>query len=221
MKDKHTKKLFEKLPDEKKERIVRAAIAEFARTGIRGCNVRDIAKRAGISHGSLFHYFPSKDDMIHTIIQEGYKKQRDFFLRDVKGHGDVYEKMEAILFSCLELSRKQSELISLWLELSLPYHESFSEHTLHVEEDGISFVKELLRQGVAEGSIRKDIDVDVAAYIVDSLFANLLKSQASNIERTKYAQHFDSSEDDRDVVRKIIVNLKRLLRTPETTHRAQ
>lgn len=209
MKNKYTKELFEKLPPEKKEKIIRAAISEFARTGINGCNVRDIAKRIGISHGSLFHYFSSKDDMIHAIIQTGYARQRDILVNDIPDREDFYEHLNQILLSCLAFAGEQKELISIWLEMSLPTHERFSRHTFDLEAEAIRSLKELIEAGKQNGAIRDEIDTEAAAYMVDSILANVLKSRVSKIEKKKLKAHFgDLAKRNEEVAAKIVGMLK-------------
>ena len=51
---------FEKLPDNKKELILKAAAEEFVEKGYYNANTEIIAKKSKISKGSLFNYFKSK-----------------------------------------------------------------------------------------------------------------------------------------------------------------
>ena len=47
--------------DRTRERVLVAAVETFARTGLAGTSVRDIAKRARIRVSTLYHYFESKE----------------------------------------------------------------------------------------------------------------------------------------------------------------
>jgi AcrR family transcriptional regulator len=55
--------------DERKEQIIAAAFKVFARRGIIGTKMSMIAAEAGISHGLLYHYFESKDELFTTLVQ--------------------------------------------------------------------------------------------------------------------------------------------------------
>ncbi|MCM3160109.1 TetR/AcrR family transcriptional regulator [Metabacillus litoralis] len=85
---------FEKLPDEKREKILTICIEEFAKTGYEKTSTETITSRAGISKGILFHYFKSKKNLYlyvvdycsqligGKIIEEIKKvKKNDFFER--------------------------------------------------------------------------------------------------------------------------------------------
>lgn len=62
------KKLFFELKDEKRTKIIETAISEFARYDYNNSSTNRIVKDAGISKGSLFKYFESKEDIYFYIL---------------------------------------------------------------------------------------------------------------------------------------------------------
>ena len=70
--EKHYKDAFEKIAGEKQKRIMDAAIAEFSAKGFIAANINIIAKKAGISIGSMYNYFASKESLFLTICDHGY-----------------------------------------------------------------------------------------------------------------------------------------------------
>ncbi len=215
-KKKYTRDLFLKLSPEKRKNIMDAAISEFSHTGINGCNVRDIAARIGISHGSLFHYFSSKDDMIHVIIQDGYAEQVDLFTRNIEDHDDVMEVLHSIIRYSLEYSVSHRMIVSIWLELSLPCNSRFSMHTFDMEKSAIEFLKIIVEKGKKAGAIRDDLDTDTTAYMIDSILANILKSHVSEIERKKFQTHFGGDAGDTGIITgKLMALLRAVLQSAE------
>lgn len=59
---------FQQLAEEKKLRIINAALAEFSAKGYAAASTNAIAHQAGISKGSLFHYFGSKEKLWHWLL---------------------------------------------------------------------------------------------------------------------------------------------------------
>lgn len=59
---------FEKLPEEKRKRIIDASIGEFADHGYDRASTDAITNRAGISKGLLFHYFKSKKNLYLYLV---------------------------------------------------------------------------------------------------------------------------------------------------------
>ncbi|MEL7563973.1 MAG: TetR/AcrR family transcriptional regulator [Dehalobacterium sp.] len=83
---------FYSLEPEKRERIINAAIKEFARIGYDRASTNEIIKEANIAKGSLFSYFSSKKELylflldyvievIDKIYDEVDWNERDFFER--------------------------------------------------------------------------------------------------------------------------------------------
>lgn len=54
-------------------RLLEAAKEEFEHTGFLDARISDIAERAGLSHGSFYHYFESKEQVFREVaeVQEG------------------------------------------------------------------------------------------------------------------------------------------------------
>jgi AcrR family transcriptional regulator len=56
----------------RREELLAAAVRVFARKGYHTCRVSDIAEEAGVSHGLVYHYFASKDEVLETIFRENW-----------------------------------------------------------------------------------------------------------------------------------------------------
>lgn len=62
--------LFFELIAEKRQNIFNAGVAEFAGYGYENSSTNRIVKKAGISKGSLFTYFPTKEDFYFYVLDE-------------------------------------------------------------------------------------------------------------------------------------------------------
>ena len=58
--------------DRKQERVLAAAAAVFAERGFHRASVRDVVAEAGMSLAGLYHYFPSKADLLHEIAVRAF-----------------------------------------------------------------------------------------------------------------------------------------------------
>jgi AcrR family transcriptional regulator len=59
-------------PESRRDELLAAAVRVFARKGYHTCRVSDIADEAGASHGLVYHYFSSKDEVLETIFRENW-----------------------------------------------------------------------------------------------------------------------------------------------------
>ncbi len=60
---------------ERRSQIIEAATAVFAHLGFDKARMDDIAKKSGVSKGTLYLYFESKDDIISVCIHNMVKQQ--------------------------------------------------------------------------------------------------------------------------------------------------
>lgn len=61
-------------PDARQEQILKAAAALFVKQGYGGTSIRDIAQQVGLLAGSVYHHFPSKEDLFVAIHREGFRQ---------------------------------------------------------------------------------------------------------------------------------------------------
>src|SRR5918997_1554468 len=54
--------------EETRERLLAAAVAVFAEQGFQAGTTKAITQRAGVAEGLLFHYFPSKTDLLLAVL---------------------------------------------------------------------------------------------------------------------------------------------------------
>ena len=55
---------------ETRERLVNAAVEEFAREGYDAANINRITQAAGVATGTIYNYFPSKKELMLAILSE-------------------------------------------------------------------------------------------------------------------------------------------------------
>lgn len=61
-------------PDERRNQILLAAAELFVKHGYAGTSMRDIAKWVGLLPGSVYHYFPAKEDLFAAVSHEGFRQ---------------------------------------------------------------------------------------------------------------------------------------------------
>lgn len=73
------------LKDERKESIMDAALRLFSISGYDTITINDITKAAHCSHGLFYHYFASKEELFHAIMEQT-KKPKDFRPKEELDH---------------------------------------------------------------------------------------------------------------------------------------
>ena len=62
------------LPDARRSHILLAAAELFVKHGYSGTSMRDIARATGLLPGSVYHYFPAKEDLFIAVHREGFRQ---------------------------------------------------------------------------------------------------------------------------------------------------
>lgn len=95
----------------KKEAILKAAIEVFGKRGYERATTDEIAERAGVAKGLIFHHFKSKENLYHQAYRYVVEKlQGEFenFLRENKNR-DIFDFMEKWMEKKLEYSANHPE----------------------------------------------------------------------------------------------------------------
>ncbi len=143
-----------------KERIIKAAIAEFASKGLDGARVDEVARRSGVNKTLLYQYVGNKDDLFTAALETAYlsirERQRDFLARQMDPETGVRQLVHL--------------LMSIWVEHQeygkLLASENFhgGKHVRRSKLIGemyqalVEALTELLKRGAAQGVFRPDID---------------------------------------------------------------
>lgn len=83
---------FNKLPEEKKTKVILAAKKEFARASLRDASIKNIVEGAGIARGSFYQYFDSKEELLQYLLKEHVEemnKNLEVTLKET--NGDIFQ----------------------------------------------------------------------------------------------------------------------------------
>jgi TetR/AcrR family fatty acid metabolism transcriptional regulator len=150
--------------EDRRTRIVEAAVHVFARKGYHAARVGDIATEAGVAHGLLYHYFDSKEQLLETIFRETWTElvgALEQVEADVRPAGEQLRQVAAIL---LRSWRRDPDLVRVLVR------EVARSPQLggRVDEIGKAFgaIERIIERGQRAGELRRDIDARLAGWIV-------------------------------------------------------
>ena len=98
---------FLSLKPEKQERILNAAIKEFAKKGYKNAATDNITKEANISKGALFHYFNSKKDLFLFLYDHALQiLMNEFFGKIERKKTDILKRLrQVLLVECMLVNK--------------------------------------------------------------------------------------------------------------------
>jgi TetR/AcrR family fatty acid metabolism transcriptional regulator len=150
-------------PEEKRRRILDAAVRVFARKGFHTSRVGDIAEEAGVAHGLLYHYFASKDEVLETVFRENWA----VLLERIRG---VEESDES---AAEQLRHVAAILLRTWLHEPDVVRVLVREIARSPEvQDRIGelvkplgAIRRIIERGQGAGELRGDLDPSLAAIV--------------------------------------------------------
>lgn len=168
---------------DKREAILRAAIKVFAGKGFFNSKVADIAGEAGIADGTVYLYFKSKDDILHSIFDRAMAEFIAEGKKELEGLGSPEDKLRKI--AELHLERLGADR-----DLAIVFQVELRGSTKHMQEfsaAGFAEYLDIIRQTVIEGQkagvFRGDMKPVVCAKILygalDEMVTNWILSKKS------------------------------------------
>jgi AcrR family transcriptional regulator len=149
-----------------RERIVAAATEVFARRGLHGARVADIAEAAGIAYGLVYHHFRNKEEILAAIFQERWA----IHLRYLEEVGDsaapLRERVARLVHFWVETYRNEPHLMTVMInEISRSY-EFIESHDVATVMEAFDIVERMLRRAREVGEVSADLDPRLGAYLV-------------------------------------------------------
>lgn len=150
--------------DVQRLKFAEAAMRLIAGKGIEGVTMRAVAREAGLSYGSLFHYFDSKDDLLMHAVRHVTSQQTER-ANEYEGRYSGLKALEHLLCDDAVVSASSRDIWTVWLtfQYKVALDETFAE--MHTEMIGgwLDRIRGLLRQAVAAGELAEDLDVETEA----------------------------------------------------------
>jgi AcrR family transcriptional regulator len=146
--------------DATKARILEAAKKEFARLGLGGARVDQIAEEAQANKRMIYHYFGSKEDLFQYVLEEAYLGIRNAEQELKLAHLPPREALEKLVRFTWTYYLDNPEFITLVNSENLhrARHLEGSERLRVASRRFTMMVKDILDRGVADGVFRPGID---------------------------------------------------------------
>ncbi|VWX61989.1 TetR family transcriptional regulator [Burkholderiales bacterium 8X] len=179
--------------------LLEAALDLFVAKGFAATRSEEVAARAGVSKGTLFLYFPSKEELFKAVIVENLSGRfKEWNQEFAEFEGSTAEMLRYCMRIWWERvgSTKASGLTKLMLSEGNNFPELADFYRQEVVRPGHALLRKILKRGIDSGEFAP-IDVDHAIYavIAPMIFLMLWKHSAaicvdaqSNIEPERYLE---------------------------------
>ncbi len=141
-----------------RQRVIEYATQLFFEKGIRDVTMDAISQGLKMSKRTLYQLFADKEQLIIACAEAGLARSKEQTLKMVEEHRDIIEIILTHVDAHLSMLEKMSQKYVFDIE-HYPTVKTYFEHLKHeFYTEGVNFLK----QGVEEGSLRDDINLEIA-----------------------------------------------------------
>jgi len=172
---------FRHLPSDKQERVLAAALAEFADQGYQAASLNRVVAQAGIAKGSLYQYFPNKEGIFHYIFQYALRLVRRTLtaVKEETVEENFFVRLEKSLLAGVRFLREHPRIFNLYLKIQFDNNVPFREELLAaVRRHAGEYFDSLVRQAQRRGELRPGVPQATVRFLLDAVFDRFLQAVA-------------------------------------------
>ena len=152
--------------EEKRRRILRAAIDEFSRRGYFSARMADVAKAASVADGTLYLYFEGKEHLLISVFDDVLSRAIDRARVEIAGVGSPLEKLRIVVRLHLETLATDRALAHV-LQIETRHSRRFMNLLTRGRfGEYLDLLRSLIAEGQERGEIRRDVSARFATNIV-------------------------------------------------------
>jgi len=148
-----TKKQNEQLREDRRRSLLQAAVPLFVRNGYDGTSTAEVAKAAGVSHGTVFVYFPTKEDLLRAALLEPLPPTLELVRQLLGSPGSPLERVSTLARVMLTSFAREGSYLKLFQYVA-GLRDRFPElaaETTAFSEATIELLRAVVEEGQALG----------------------------------------------------------------------
>ncbi len=170
------------------EKVVEVSSEQFINEGIKSVTMSHIASQLKISKKTLYHLFPSKEDLIFKCVSHSTKKKKEEFSEIMSGNFDAIEEMMHIGAKVINIHQQFDEDFIYDLERLYPRSWKLIKNFKQ------TFIKNMIsnniKKGIQEKLYRKELDEDIVSRIYVAFSNSFTDTDLFEPKKSKMIQLF-------------------------------
>ncbi|MDH5709597.1 MAG: TetR/AcrR family transcriptional regulator [Hylemonella sp.] len=164
----HVRAKRERRKEARPGELLAAALDLFVEKGYAATRVEEVARRAGVSKGTLFLYFPTKEDLFKAVVRENLAGRFPEWVAEFDAfQGSTPELLRYVMMQWWQRvgATKVSGITKLMMSEATNFPELAAFYQHEVIAPGHQLIRRILERGVARGEFRP-LDLDYGVYTV-------------------------------------------------------
>jgi TetR/AcrR family transcriptional regulator len=149
--------------------LLDAALDLFVEKGFAATRSEEVAARAGVSKGTLFLYFPTKEELFKAVVRENISGRFDEWNQEFETFVGTSADM---VRHCMDTwwerigNTRASGITKLMMSEARNFPELAAFYQQEVVRPGTQLIRRILQRGVDSGEFRADLDIDLSVFSV-------------------------------------------------------
>ncbi len=170
------KSTFFNLHEEKRERIIEAAIEEFAENLFHKASITRIVDNADIAKGSFYQYFDDKKDIFKYIVDLGTQKKIKYLEHVSTNFTNMnfFEIVRELYIGGIMFSKENPKLANIGYNFINSTDDNFKNEVYgeNLPKSNQMFLV-FLQQGIEKGEINPDVDLELVSQMITTLSVSI------------------------------------------------
>lgn len=180
----------------------------------------EITSASGVQASTIYQYFANKDEIVWALLSEAMRESSERAKQSIDAAPNALARLAALLDFMVDELVNQREKVRFMAQFDALYARHWPAERLitlesQINPAGFQVFTDLIREGIADGSLRRDLDPDLTMHaVINAVIGGQrrLASLGNKIEQ-EYGQPIDRLF--RETIRVILLGL----RAPETAVR--
>jgi len=155
--------------DEKAAVIIETAQRRFGLYGIEKTTMREIAGDLNMTKGSLYYYFPDKENLYKAVVDKEQSEFIKVLYNDLQNTDDPVEGIKRYVLNRLHYFKTMVNLSRLRAETFSEYKPLIADSVMRFRENEMKIILEFLEKGKSKGIFHVDDPSETASLFLDLL----------------------------------------------------
>jgi AcrR family transcriptional regulator len=199
--------------ERQRKRILDAAFRLFDLRGIDRVTMAEITAASGVQPSTMYQYFSNKDDIVWEILGGLIQEKSGLAKQAVEDAPNALARITALLESMADdLSNKQEE-VRFMAQFDAMYARDWPVERLlslesRIDPRPFGIFAELIREGIADGSLRQDLDPELTMHAVFNALIGTQRRLASLGKKVEQEYGQPTDRLFRETVRVLLLGLR-------------
>lgn len=167
---------FRRLDPERQQAVIHAILEEASEKGPTSLNIKEVARRADVSIGSLYQYFDNREGLLDFTVALCVRYMVDLFdqFTPILSSVPLRDGLRYYITGGLEWSQTETGLVRFFARAAYQGDPSLTESVVKPMASAMrNMVEQMLTQAMERGEIRSEIDLEATIRVINALMISV------------------------------------------------